>query len=142
MITLLKHLVSLSFWFGMYPEPLSGWFYWSFFVVTLLALSGAVVTGIWFARKKATLATAWKKFWGQAIWFQGSAAIVGWYLLFVTEQRVPVLGMRVFFLVWLIVFGWWKWHLYRMWTRISQEEAQQETARHLQKWIPKPKHKK
>lgn len=55
-------------------------------------------------------------------------------------ERVTVLGARFWYLLWLALFGWYAWKIWKYAfveiPEIEKKRAERETA---EKWLPKPK---
>ncbi len=70
-----------------------------------------------------------------------TAGCLGWLLYGLVWERVPVLGMRIFFLVWLCVHVYWAYRIWRFAARElpAKHKVDAERAAY-EKWLPKPKH--
>lgn len=136
----LAPLLRLDFWFNQISVDFTPWV--SYLLIGVFAL--AVVLGVVF------YAFAWRKnidkehrrFLRQLGTMSFWAGVSGFALYAMTWQRIPVLSMRFFFVVWLFIFGYWKWLLIRRYVKemplLRQKEAEKAA---YEKWLPKPKRK-
>lgn len=131
--------LTFSYWFGLYPLPLLP----LVAKILLFVMVGLLCIGVGFwlyarqakglekTRRAALRALGTVVFW---------AGLVGLYLYAMTVEVVPVLGMRIWFVVWLVLFGWL---LVRAVRRLSKEipaaQAAEQARSSYEKWLPKPK---
>lgn len=108
------------------------------FLVALLILSGV----LWYVSHSKQLEKDQRRiarrFSHLSLW----AGIVGLILYSFTALRIPILSMRIFFLVWLLGFGWWKWTILRYaFKEMPMMKTKEAERAAYEKWLPKPKHK-
>lgn len=71
-----------------------------------------------------------------------SAGLVGLIMYFFQWQQVPILTMRILWVVWFGGFAWWAWKIYEEHFRLMPAERAKEQERAAyEKWLPKPKNK-
>jgi hypothetical protein len=135
-----KPLVTLSYWFNLQSVPLSLPFSWLVPLFMAVVLVGGIA--VYVLARPAKLEKDQRRYrrrLGNAMCWAG---VVGLMLCGLTWLRVPLFGMRFFFLVWLIGFGWWLIHLLRYRFKIMPAERAVQAAREAyEKWLPKPKKK-
>lgn len=139
-------LFHLSFWLQV-PDVLSSKIAWGMVcVMTMLLIVWLVIQLIeYFARREKTFRDRWKlekplrrdlgKISELCFWAGASGLL--WYWL--VTQRIPLFGMRVVFLIWLMGFSVWAVFIIRDIVRRKaglSEEAQRQA---YEKWLPKPK---
>ena len=132
-------LLQPGYWFGIYPIPLQEQIGLAMLIVMLLILCVGIGLSVYayaVMRRDKAVQRAWRWLGTASVW----AGIVGLYLYFVMSQRIPVLGMRVWFLVWAGFFGWLivrgLLHLFR---DIPTDRREETGRASYEKWLPKPK---
>jgi hypothetical protein len=132
-------LFKLDFWFNLTAIPFMPWLDKALPIVMLAALVigiamlayGAKARGLDKDRRQLISSLGAVGFW---------AGISGLLLYFFVWESIPVLSMRVFWIVWLVGFGYWKWTIYRRYFRLlPAEKAKQKEREAYEKWLPKPK---
>ncbi len=131
-------LFTLNFWFSVTALPFTPVLDKVILIFMLgLTLSGI---GIWVYAQQAVQDKTARQTQRSLATVLGLAGISGLYLYGVTWQRIPVLSMRIFFVVWVIGFGYWGYRLYRrvkIEIPLQRREALERAA--YEKWLPKPK---
>ncbi len=133
----IRPLLSLSFWFNTDPGPFVPWAdRFILFFMGVLLLAGIVVSVM--ARRQAIK--------DRRHLFQRIAALLCWagltglFLYAFSWQRIPVLDMRLFFVLWLIGYGWWGYVIGRYaFKELPALNAAQAEKAAYEKWLPKPK---
>lgn len=135
----LPTLLTLNYWFRLYPLPLmpvvaKGLLFGMLAILCLgigILLYARLAKGL---TKPTRLAT--RSLGNSVLW----AGIVGLYVYAMTWQVVPMLGMRIWFVVWFLLFAWL---IARALRRLMKDvPASQEADRarsSYEKWLPKPK---
>lgn len=135
----LPTLLTLNYWFRLYPLPLmpvvaKGLLFGMLAILCLgigILLYARLAKGL---TKPTRLAT--RLLGNSVLW----AGIVGLYVYAMTWQVVPMLGMRIWFVVWFLLFAWL---IARALRRLMKDvPASQEADRarsSYEKWLPKPK---
>lgn len=140
-MNLIKPLLSLSYWFNYYATPFSPWSSKLILVLMALLAFAAIALLIWKGRMKDI---AKRHAASRIAICDLVAALVGLFLWFVTYEGVPFLSMRIFWVVWLFVFGAWKYLIYRNYKKdISNATMSHDPERAAyEKYLPKPKGRK
>lgn len=131
---------TVSYWFDPIAHPFVTWGYGVLLAVMGVLVVGGIMALAWIRRhafmkeeKRAYQRLAWISFW---------AGVTGYLLVFFTWQLVPYLSMRIWFIVWAIVFGALKIRplitLRRDIPALAAEAASREA---YEKWLPQPKKK-
>ena len=140
---MLPTFLRFGYWFNIYALPfLPAVNVMILVVLSLLVLAGAVgyliaVTSVGQKMDKymrrLLRACAVASFW---------MGVCGFVLYFMTWQRIPVLSMRMWWIVWLAIFGWIASRLER-WAKkeIPAERRLHAERAAYEKWLPKPKRK-
>jgi hypothetical protein len=135
----LPSLLTFGYWFRLYPLPLVPVFAKILLLVMIAILCIGVGTMLY-----ARLAKGLEKPARLAIRSLGTvvlwAGIVGLYLYAMTWQTVPALGMRVWYIVWFVLFTWLIARAARRLLKDVPAGQEAERARRsYEKWLPKPK---
>ncbi len=136
----MTNLLSLSFWFGLQPPPLHYWSVRLFLVFFCACICIGIVAKTYGVRR------ALDRFVRRAIERTGDLFLImgvfGLLLFFFSYEQVPVLSMRLFYLVWLAVFVIWARGIYRyVRVEIPEKYARQARRTEMEKWLPKRKSK-
>lgn len=137
MSSLFAPLVRSSFWFDLQTQPFSSWVNYIilFFIAALFAASVYV-----FHLRRAAQEKLVKRAWGQAFTACLSATLIGLVLYAITWQRIPVLGMRIFWPIWFLAHAAWGWAIYRRAQKqIPATRRTQAERQAYEKWLPKAK---
>jgi len=139
MFNWLLPLLRPSFWFDVNAQPFTPWFEKGLLVV--LAASLAIGIGLLvYARFAKGLEKEARRMWSRFGTLSSCASISGFILYFFVWEGVPVLSMRIFWVVWLVGFGWWKWVIWKEHFRmIPAAKAKAKEREAYEKWLPKPK---
>lgn len=137
-MNLIKPLLSISYWFNYYATPFSPWSGKLILVVMALLAFAAIMLWIWKGRLKDL---AQRHAASRVALCDLTAAITGLFLWFVNYEGVPFLSMRIFWVVWLLVFGSWKWMIYRSYKadRSNATMSHDPERAAYEKYLPKPK---
>lgn len=135
----LPTLLTFGYWFRLYPLPLMP-FLAKGMLFGMLALLCLGIGLILYARSAKglikPLRSAWRSLGNVVLW----AGIVGLYVYAMTWQVIPVLGMRIWFIVWAVLFGWLIARSVKRLTKDVPAGQEAERARSsYEKWLPKPK---
>ena len=139
MINWILPLFRFSFWFNMSMVPFMPWLERSL-PIFLAALAAAGVGMLLFSKLGKGLEKTNRRFWRQS----GTAALLsgltGLLLLFFHWQRVPVLTMRILWVVWGVGYGYWGFAIWKEHFKILPAERAKAAERAAyEKWLPKPK---
>ena len=132
----LKNLLYYSYWFKV-PVIATGFVYW----VMLLVLIGLVALGV--AASVARKAFEEKSLGNlaQKINNLGVAmGLSGLVLFFFRQQSAPILGWRIWFLVWVVVLVIWIAMILRYYfKRVPQIRAEHAERQQKEKYLPQAK---
>lgn len=126
-----KFLTS-SFWFAQNPGPLEGTVQKTFLIFLLILFIGIFIFSI-LKKKKGGL---YFKIWRSLTSFCITNLIVGLFLLFFTEQSIPVLSSRFWFLLWIIGIGSWSYFIITYILKIPEIKAEREKQKEFSKYLP------
>lgn len=102
----MSNFLKSSFWFDRPVLPFNANILWLIFIICLLAIAAGIVSTYLRRKKlknnKLALKT-WKKL-GQWLY---SFGVVGLILIFFKQQMTPYLGMRFWFVLWLLAWLIW-----------------------------------
>lgn len=133
-----RPLLSLGFWFNSIALPflpLVGRI-----ILVLMAFSVVLGLACWALAQYGIKEREMKHFLLRLSALSLWAGFVGFVLYGLNWQGVPFLSMRIFWLVWLGVFGYWKYLILRDYlVEMPKRKAAQAERSAYEKWLPKPK---
>lgn len=134
----MMNLLSLSFWFQLQPPMFLGW------IGTSLLVVFALMTVIGLVLKIYGVKSGLEKYRKRAVQKAGSLlltmGLAGLMFYFFTYERLPLLSMRIWLIVWLGVVVLWIWSIYQfIKIEIPRVEALRQERERLEKWLPKKK---
>lgn len=130
------NLLSPTFWFQIQPPP---FLYWTGLIM-LVIFSAMIILGVGakIYGTKANLDKLIRRAVERAGTLLLSMGLVGLTMYFISYERVPVLSMRVLYIVWLVGLGLWIWSLYRyVKIEIPSKRSMAAEREKLNKWLPK-----
>lgn len=132
-------LLKPSFWFNPMAVPFMPWLERALpIVLAFLALAGVVV--MVYAKFGKGIEKSVRTLWREVGTILIMAGLSGGILFFFHWQRVPYLTMRVYWLIWVIGFGYWKYLIWkRHFKQLPAERAKAAERAAYEKWLPKPK---
>lgn len=131
-------LFSFGFWFNPAFVPFTPWADKLILIAMLLLFVAGI--GVYVYARKAAMEKDLRRAWRRGSALLAWSGFSGLFLYAMNWQRVPVLSMRAFYLVWLGGFGWWAWIIFRHVTKeLPKKRAEEEARRAYEKWLPKPK---
>ena len=128
-----------GFWFSVNAQPFMPWLDKALpiFMAFLLVLGIGFLA---YGRMAKGIEKESRRFWHRVGMLEFSAGVTGLLLYFFVWQGIPVLSMRILWVVWLGGFGWWKWMIWKEHFRmIPAEKAKAKEREAYEKWLPKPK---
>ncbi|MDD5043906.1 MAG: hypothetical protein PHD51_04635 [Patescibacteria group bacterium] len=134
----LSNLLNYEIWFNTHPGPLLKSSLIALVVIFLVFMAGSVIIKKfsdfrWAGRIKKII---WRKISNMLGWL----GILGLVYLFFAYEGVPVLGMRLWFLLWLIGLIVWLIFIIRYAVvKIPLKEKEQAEREHFEKYLPKKK---
>ena len=134
-------LFSLSFWFSYYATPFSPWVSKLILILLAVLALSSILLLLW----KRQLKDIVKRHAASRLATCGiTSVVVGLLLWLMTYENIPFLSARIFWLLWLGIFGFWKVMIFRRYQK-EQRDARMthdpERAAY-EKYLPKPKGRK
>jgi len=136
----LRPLWDLRYWFAIRSEPFNSWAGWIVLGVTAALAVAGIGFRLWMRGR--TIEKLTRRVYRRISALLISAGLTGLLLDWFTGQRVPVLGMRFFFLIWLFSHGLWGYFIWRHAVKeLPALRAKWAEQQAYEKWLPKPKDK-
>ncbi|MDO8618198.1 MAG: hypothetical protein Q7N87_04935 [Candidatus Uhrbacteria bacterium] len=140
-------LVRPSLWFNPYPVPFLPYTSLAILVLMcgLLVLWVLCTILIYLGRHSKTFATRWgldketRRLLDRWGWYFLWAGIVGLFLRWCTEARVPLFGMHFLLILWFLGFGWWMFVMIREQIRSRASRVDERKRQAYERWLPKAK---
>lgn len=131
-------LLTLTYWFQLQPPAMIPWIGTLLLVVFILFVITGVLAKVLFAGRMGD------KLVRRAVERGGTVLLTmgiwGAYMSFVSYERIPLLSMRIWYIVWLAVSIWWGWTIYRyLKVEVPAKRAMQIERDRLNKWLPNAK---
>jgi hypothetical protein len=132
-------LLSPSFWLNAMAVPFMPWL--ERVLPILLAFIGlAGVVALVYANFGKGVAKEARKLWRDIGMASLLAGLAGGVLYFFHWQRVPYLSMRLFWLFWIVGFGYWAYAIWKVhFKQLPAQRIQERERAAYEKWLPKPK---
>lgn len=132
-------LLSPAYWFNLTAVPFMPWFDLTLAIVC----AGLFVIGIglsiyafWAKDLERSARKIYKRYAGLA----ATAGASGLLLWFFNSQGVPMLSMRVFWIVWFLIFAYWAYVIIQyQYKELPAQKIEREKKEALRKWWPKPR---
>lgn len=134
----MQPLLTLRYWFALNPEPFLPWAE----RFLLVAFGAFIVLGIaaWIAELKGRFDKPMKRAFERAASLLTWSGIAGLLLWAFSYERITVLSMRFFYVLWLAWVLWGFWRVYRyVWVEIPAQERRNRERAEREKWLPRPK---
>ncbi|HWR00182.1 MAG TPA: hypothetical protein VN397_05060 [Candidatus Methylomirabilis sp.] len=131
-------LLTLPYWFTANPAPFQPWA--DRFL--LVAFGAFVLFGViaWIVEMKSRFGKPMKRALEKAASLLAWSGVVGLLLWAFSYERIPVLSMRFFYLLWLGWVLWGLWRIYRyVWVEIPALEQRSRERAEREKWLPRRK---
>lgn len=132
----MNSLLNLSFWFDVKPLPIDPLIFWIFLIVCLAVLILGIVAYLLKTKKfkeKILARNIWTKIGNWSISF----GIIGLILVFLKQQRVLYLGMRIWFVFWLIIFFIWLVFILKyIFVEVPKVKKEREKKKEFEKYLP------
>ncbi len=134
----MQNLFTLNFWFNLYPPALTP----MAVRVLLIVFTAILVVGI--VGKIYSIKTKLEKWTRRAMdkvsTMLLTMGVLGLLLFLFAYEQIPVLSMRLGYIIWLIILGIWIYFLYKfIYIEIPKQRKLKEAREHTDKWLPKPK---
>jgi len=129
------NILNFSFWFDVFPLPFMPVIFWSLIGVlaaaVLLAIAGLII------RRKKMSDLLLKRVWSKLIHWGFSFGLIGLFLAFLKQERVPYLGMRLWLAIWLLAcFIWLAFVLKYIFLDVPKMRKEKQERDQLLKYIP------
>ncbi len=126
-----------SFWVNPYTQPFSPWV--DHLVLFFLVVLTLAPFGISWMRRRAKEKLI-KRIWGRVFGVCLCAGLTGLVLYAITWQRIPVLGVRIFWPIWFLAHVSWALSIFlRARKMIPAARRAQLERQAYEKWLPKAK---
>lgn len=133
-----RPLLTLGFWFNPIALPFLPLI--GRILLVLMALFVVVGLACWALARYGITDRELKHFLRRLSTLSLWAGGIGFVLYGLSWQGVPFLSMRIFWLVWLGAFGYWKYLIVRDYlVEMPKRKATQAERAAYEKWLPKPK---
>jgi len=133
----LSKLLNWSYLLERYP--IVG-FSWTMRIILLIVFIGAIVIGIYAARKLTKSSGLFKKLWTKLQLWGWTIGLIGLALFFFREVRAIYLGARIWMLLWIIFAFIWLAFIIKYWKKeIPKKEEIKKTEEEFNRWLPKRK---
>lgn len=124
--------LSAGYWFAQNPGSLEEIVKNIFLSFLFILFVGIIVFSV-LKRKKGGI---YFKIWRSLASFCITNFIVGLFILFFTEQSIPVLSSRFWFLLWAVGIGTWIYFIIKQLLKIPEIKAEREKQKEFNKYIP------
>lgn len=131
-------IFTLGYWFSLTPFPFMTWSSRILLAGFGILLVAGIILGIIESRSKAIKPV--KRAYGRAASHLGWTGFVGLLLWVFDYERIPLLTMRAFYVLWFAWFVWGAWSIGRyVWKDIPAFAARDRERMEREKWLPKSK---
>lgn len=136
---LIKPLLSFQYWFGTGVLPFAP-------LVSrgiLILMSALVLTGIAIAiylKLQKGMDKAIRRVWKRVAALCATQGIIGLLLYGFYYEGIPVLSMRFWYIVWLVILVWWAYDIAVEYRKAKADKIGDAERQKYEKWLPKPKH--
>ena len=135
----IQPLFTFGFWFHLSALPFLSWASWV--ILIYFGLLTVMGTGVWFwIRRPSKLDKERRKVVRQGATLVFWVGVTGLFLYWCTLENIPLLSMRIWFLVDVAVLVYGKIMLAKRWLKTipAMDKARAEREAY-EKWLPKPK---
>jgi len=128
----MEKFLTFSYWLEQNPGPLEATAQKIFIFILLIFFIG-IFSFSFLKKKKGGL---YFKIWRNLASLCITNLIIGMFLLFFTEQSIPVLSSRYWFLIWAIGIGFWAYFIIGRIVKIPEIKAEREKKKQFSKYLP------
>jgi len=128
-------MLNLSFWLNTRPGDLSGDAKKIIYVFLALLIIMGIIS---FLRARKKVKAEWR-IWNKVFNFSLSNIIIGLLLLFFSFELTPVLSMRFFYLLWIILMAVWLFFIFKNYKKITSIKEELIKKQNYNKYIPQKK---
>lgn len=130
-----------SYWFSAYPAPFI-LIVDRAILILMLALFVAGIAVYVYRRLSKGQSKEIKRLFTRYAECLSTAGVAGLILYLFTWQQIPILSMRILYLVWAIGFGFWGYVILRyQFKELPRKREEREARMAYEKWLPKKKKK-
>jgi len=131
----MNRLLTLNFWFDVFPEPFAKWILIACLIILGLILAGAVYC-FWRQGLSGLTNPIRKLYIKLGNWFL-SLSLIGLALVFFKYELVPYFGMRIWLPLWGLICLIWFLFIAKYWFRdLPKIKAEIERKKNLNKYLP------
>lgn len=131
-------LLTLGYWFSLTPAPFAPWAERALLAIFAAFFIAGIV--VWMIQMRSGYGKFVKRALGRAASLLSWTGLVGLFLWICAYEGVPLLSMRVVYLLWLAWVGIGAWFIIRyVWVEIPAMEARNRERMEREKWLPKKK---
>jgi hypothetical protein len=135
----LKPLFTFGYWFSYGVVPMMP----AVSRALLVFMSGLVIVGVAiaiYAKFQKGMDKTLRRIAKRMAAMSFTAGLTGLLLSWFYYEGIAVFSARFMYLIWLAIFGWWKWEIIRDYKRAKAGEMSAAERANYEKWLPKPKH--
>jgi glucan phosphoethanolaminetransferase (alkaline phosphatase superfamily) len=127
----MNNLLNVRFWFNSQPEALLPQS--SYILIALIALMFVLAVAAWILKSRKGF---YRRLWGKLGIFFISNTLIGFVLWFFSEELVPFLSARFWYLLWLAGIIAWLFFLARSVKNLPEKKKELQREEELKKYIP------
>jgi len=135
----LKPLLRFDYWFGYGLVPFFPWVERVLVIFMSVLVVAGIATMVYLKLQKGMDKIVRRMLKSVSTWLL-TAGLSGLLLYWFYYESIPVLSMRFLYVIWLAIFGWWKFEIYRDYKKARKGEMSAAEKHNFEKWLPKPKH--
>jgi len=130
------NIFTFSYWFSLRPDFFVNWIAQIVLIFFILLFVVSLFLKIYVTKYKVDKLL--KKFWRKLSDLLLVMSLLGFLLYFFSYERIYIFSMRVWYLLWLGLFVWWAWNVYKYITiEIPKKRAIQAERDEKRKWNKK-----
>jgi uncharacterized membrane protein YkvI len=134
----MQNLLSLNFWFELYPPALTPWTIRIMLVIFVALLLVGIVGKIYSIKTKLEKWT--RRTVDKASSMLITMGVLGLMIFFFGYEQIPILSMKFGYIIWIVLLGIWLYFLYNfIFNEIPRQRKLKQEREHVDKWLPKPK---
>lgn len=129
----MSNLLSIKFWFNTRPGQLAPEYLRYFIVLIAILAIATIIFAFVQARNKKNL---YSRFWTSLYYFCLTNTIIGLFLLFFSYEMVPILSIRILFLLWGMSVLVWLFFIAKRLREVPKRKKQLDDEKQYKKYIP------
>ena len=132
----MSNLISVQFWFNLYPPKLTPLFYYLLISATVVFLVGTIIFA-YLKNKKGESKNFYLEGWRKLYEFCTTQTILGLLFIFFNSQSIPFFSARFWYPVWLVIIIVWLYHIYKFFRfKIPEKKKKAENEEKYNKYLP------